>query len=265
MSSPLGRESRTSRRRLFARGSRCEPWAFVLALTPPWAARRMASSCCAQLDMMIFYGGEPVVSADERGRSTTPVSDRIERVLRRCHHSSVECEILEARSEFRPCPCPGAAPSPWPGSGGRCPWPCDSCETSIAGREPASGLTVAAALTLHPSVPRPSQSLQPRGRPAAQASCPSQSLQRPRPSSAPGPHSRCSAPPPRPSVAAAPRCPSQSLQRPGTPHSRCSAQALTVAAAPQALTVAAASPTGPHSRCSARGPHSRCSALGPHS
>ena len=199
---------------------------------------------------MIFYGGEP----------TTPVSDRIERVLRRCHHSSVECEILEARSEFRPCPCPGAAPSPWPGSpGGRCPWPCDSCETSIAGREPASGLTVAAALTLHPSVPRPSQSLQPRGRPAAQASCPSQSLQRPRPSSrcsAPGPHSRCSAPPPRPS---------QSLQRPGTPHSRCSAQALTVAAAPQALTVAAASPTGPHSRCSARSPHSRCSALGPHS
>ena len=77
-------------------------------------------------------------------RTTTPVSDRIERVLRRCHHSSVECEILEARSEFRPCPCPGAAPSPWPGSpGGRCPWPCDSCETSIAGREPASGLTAA--------------------------------------------------------------------------------------------------------------------------
>ena len=40
MSSPLGRESRTLRRRLFARGSRCERWAFVLALTPPWAARR---------------------------------------------------------------------------------------------------------------------------------------------------------------------------------------------------------------------------------
>ena len=52
MSSPLGRESRTSRRRLFARGSRCEPWAFVLALTPPRAARRMASRCCAQLDMI---------------------------------------------------------------------------------------------------------------------------------------------------------------------------------------------------------------------
>ena len=28
---------------LVANGSRCEPWAFVLALTPPWAARRMAS------------------------------------------------------------------------------------------------------------------------------------------------------------------------------------------------------------------------------
>ena len=26
--------------------------AFVLALTPPWAARRMASRCCAQLDMI---------------------------------------------------------------------------------------------------------------------------------------------------------------------------------------------------------------------
>ena len=78
---------------------------------------------------------------------------------------------------------------------GRCSWRCDSCGTSIAGREPASGLIV----------PKPSQSLQPRGRPAAQASCPSQSLQRPRPSSrcsAPGPHSRCSAP--------------------GAPHSRCS-------------------------------------------
>ena len=37
---------------LVANGSRCEPWAFVpfvLALTPPWAARRMASRCCAQL------------------------------------------------------------------------------------------------------------------------------------------------------------------------------------------------------------------------
>eukprot|EP00439_Symbiodinium_sp_Y106_P057254 s1463_g8.t1 len=34
----------------------------------------MASSCCAQLDMMIFYGGEPVVSVDERGRS--PASPR---------------------------------------------------------------------------------------------------------------------------------------------------------------------------------------------
>ena len=59
---------------------------------------------------------------------------------------------------------------------GRCPWRCDSCGTSIAGREPASE-----SRQPSPSVARPSQSLQPRGRPAAQASCPSQSLQPPRP------------------------------------------------------------------------------------
>ena len=51
---------------------------------------------------------------------------------------------------------------------GRCPWRCDSCGTSIAGREPASE-----SRQPSPSVARPSQSLQPR--------CPSQSLQPPRP------------------------------------------------------------------------------------
>ena len=66
-----------------------------------------------------------------------------------------------------------------------------------------------------------------KGRPAAQASCPS------RYSAPSAPHSRCS--PPGLTVAAAPRW----LQRP-SPHRR-SSQALT----------AAASPTGPHSRCSA--------------
>ena len=127
------------------------------------------------------------------------------------------------RSEFRPCPCPGAAPSPWPGSpGGRCPWRCDSCGTSIAGREPASEFTQAfavAAASRAPCSPSTSQSLH-------QAF---QSLQRPRPHSrcsAPGPHSCCSPPGPAPqvplTVAAAPHTsqslqppkPSQSLQRP---------------------------------------------------
>ena len=82
-------------------------------------------------------------------------------------------------------------------------------------------------MNLQASSRRPSQSLQPRGRPAAQA-----------------PHSRCT-----------------------RPSSRCSAPGLTVAAAHQALTVAAApqasqslQPPGPHSRCSAPGaPHSCCS------
>ena len=142
--------------------------------------------------------------------------------MRRCHHSSVECEILEARSEFRPCPCPGAAPSPWPGSPG--------------GREPASGLTVAAALTLHPSVPRPSQSLQPRGRlqpkqvaPHSRCSAPGlpvaaapQALTVAAAPHPPGPHSRCSAqvpltvaaPKPSPSLSLTVARPSQSLQRP---------------------------------------------------
>ena len=43
---------------------------------------------------------------------------------------------------------------------GRCPWRCDSCGTSIAGRAPASE-----SRQPSPSVARPSQSLQPRGRP----------------------------------------------------------------------------------------------------
>ena len=65
---------------------------------------------------------------------------------------------MEARSEFRPCPCPGAARSPWPGSrGGRCPWRCDSCGTSIAGREPASTQAFAvAAASQSPSTCSPS-------------------------------------------------------------------------------------------------------------
>ena len=130
---------------------------------------------------------------------------------------------------------------------GRCSWRCDSCGTSIAGREPASGLTVAAALTLHPSAP-PSPSLRSRCS-LAGALQPKQVA----------PHSRCSAPglpvaaalqaltvaaarsPPGPSQWLQPPKPSQSL------HSRCTPQALqppsphSPVVAPQALTVAAAS------------------------
>ena len=153
------------------------------------------------------------------------------------------------RSEFRPCPCPGAAPSPWPGSpGGRCPWRCDSCGTSVAGREPASEFTQAfavAAASRAPCSPSTSQSLH-------QAF---QSLQRPRPHSrcsAPGPHSCCS--PPGLTVAAAPR-PSQSLQRP-----RCPSQLL------QPHTSQSLQPPKPSQSLQRPGaPHSRCSALGRHS
>ena len=107
------------------------------------------------------------------------------------------------------------------------------------------GLLCVHPCDLHP--PKPSQSLQPRRRPADQAVAAAfQAL----------------------TVAAAPtftvaEAPSQSLQppkasqslQPGAPHSRCSCsladalQALTVAAAPEAVTVAAA-PCSPSSRCS---------------
>ena len=107
---------------------------------------------------------------------------------------------------------------------------CDSCGTSIAGREPASGLTVAAALTLPPSAP-PSPSL--RSRCSLAGALQSKQV---------APHSRCSAP--GLPVAAAP-------------------QALTVAAAPQVPLTVAAARQAPHSGCSPPSPHSRCTVVAP--
>ena len=98
------------------------------------------------------------------------------------------------------------------------------------GREPASGLTVAASLTLHPSVPRPSQSLQPRGRLQPKQVAP---------------HSRCSAP--GLPVAAAPQALTvAAAPHPPGPHSRCSAQVPLTVAAPKPSP--SLSPPSPHSR-----------------
>ena len=94
---------------------------------------------------------------------------------------------------------------------GRCPWRCDSCGTSIAGREPASE-----SRQPSPSVARPSQSLQPRG-------CSPSKLPLTVAAAPQAPHSGCSPRCPQQPLALQPPKPSQSLQPQG-PH--CSSSVL---------------------------------------